>query len=515
MLNFPRAQTTCSALWRTIPASKTAIRISETLRYGDYAHVSLSGGADTINLCSTVTVRPQPHTLKNLSFRQNSAKGCGKMKKNILVASFLLALIVSMLTTPIRAQPALDIVETAESDGRFTTLIFALEATGLNETLKSPGPFTVFAPTDDAFAALPPEVLNWLVSNPTALTEVLLYHVVSGKQMAADVVAMSSIETLQGGNLTITVSDTVVMIDGATIILTDIECSNGVIHVIDAVLMPEGVLDIVRTAIYAGSFTTLVTALQVADLVGALEGSGPFTVFAPTDDAFAALPPDKLAYLLDNPTKLADVLLYHVVSGSLKAEDVLEQGCLTTLQGGFLNIDVVDDAVMIDGATIILTDIECSNGVIHVIDAVLKPLRVHPAKAVGYAFVRFWWWRLFGLAKLEIYPFNTVDHPGGNPADRPACVWVVKLTVWVRSIRCCWHSHSHRVRQVKIEAYWIITRTWKYCSKRIVKAEGHAWTWNGYKLSRPPPDIVVATYHKEPYWTKAYGTSIFFCGIGI
>ena len=438
------------------------------------------------------------------------------MKKNVLVASFLLALTVSMLATPILAQPTLDIVETAESAGSFTTLIFALEATGLNETLKGPGPFTVFAPTDDAFAALPTEVLNWLVANPTALTEVLLYHVVSGEYMAADVVTLSSIETLQGGNLTIT-TDPEVMVNDATINQTDIICSNGIVHAINSVLMPEGVLDIVRTAIYAGAFTTLVTALQVADLVGALEDPGPFTVFAPTDDAFALLDQDWLAYLLDNPTKLAEILLYHVVSGSLTAEEVLEQGCLTTLQGGFLNIQVVDDSVVIDGATIVLTDIVCSNGIIHVIDAVLVPLGVHPAKAVGFAFLRFWRWRLFGLAKLEIYPFNTADHPDGNPADRPACVWVVKLTVWARSTRCWWYSR--RVRRVKIEAYWIIKRTWKRCSKTIAKAEGHAWTWNGDKLSRPPPDIVVSTYHKEPYWTTATawtcGTSIFFSGIGI
>ena len=437
------------------------------------------------------------------------------MRKSVPIVLLLLVLIMSMPATPILAQPTLNIVETAESDGRFTTLIFALEATGLDEILKSAGPFTVFAPTDDAFATLPSEVLNWLVANPTALTEVLLYHVVSGKLMATDVVAMTSIETLQGGNLTITTTDTMVMVNDASVILTDIECTNGVIHAIDTVLMPEGVLDIIRTTIYAGSFTTLLTALEAADLVRALEDLGPFTVFAPTDDAFAALDPDLLTYLLDNPTKLAEVLLHHVVSGSFTAEEVLEHGCLTTLQEGFLNIHVVDSAVMIDGATIIATDIICSNGIIHVIDAVLIPQCVHPAKAVGYAFLRLWRWRLFGLAKLEIYPFDTVEHPSRNPTDRPECVWVVKLTVWARSRRCRWRYHNHRVRQAKVEAYWIIRQTWTYDSKIIVKAEGHVWTWNGHKMSQPPPDVVVATYHNEPFCTKAFGKGIFFFGIGM
>jgi len=140
-----------------------------------------------------------------------------------------------MYLPQIRAQPTLDIVETAEADGNFTTLISALEATGLNSTLKTAGPFTVFAPTDDAFAALDPDVLNWLIANPTALTEVLLYHVVSGAFNSTDVVALSSIQTLQGDNVSITV-DTAVMVDGANITAVDIECTNGIIHVIDAVM---------------------------------------------------------------------------------------------------------------------------------------------------------------------------------------------------------------------------------------------------------------------------------------
>jgi len=162
-------------------------------------------------------------------------EGGETLKRKILTLSLILFLFSGMYLQLIRAQPTLDIVETAEAEGNFTTLISALEATGLNSTLKGSGPFTVFAPTDDAFAALDPDVLNWLIANPTALTEVLLYHVVSGAFNSTDVVALSSIQTLQGDNVSITV-DTTVMIDGANITAVDIECTNGIIHVIDAVM---------------------------------------------------------------------------------------------------------------------------------------------------------------------------------------------------------------------------------------------------------------------------------------
>jgi len=132
-----------------------------------------------------------------------------------------------------------DIVDVAVEAGNFTSLVLAVEAAGLVETLKGEGPFTVFAPTDEAFAAVPEDVLNDLLADTEALTAVLTYHVVPGKVMAADVVSMESAETVQGQSVTISTMYGNVMIDGATVVQTDIEASNGVIHVIDAVLMPE------------------------------------------------------------------------------------------------------------------------------------------------------------------------------------------------------------------------------------------------------------------------------------
>lgn len=132
-----------------------------------------------------------------------------------------------------------DIVDVAVEAGSFTTLVQAVEAAGLVETLKGEGPFTVFAPTDEAFAAIPEDVLNDLLADTEALTAVLTYHVVPGKVMAADVVGLESAETVQGQSVTITTMNGSVMIDGATVVQADIEASNGVIHVIDAVILPE------------------------------------------------------------------------------------------------------------------------------------------------------------------------------------------------------------------------------------------------------------------------------------
>lgn len=131
-----------------------------------------------------------------------------------------------------------NIVEIAIDDGRFTTLVAALDAAGLVETLEGSGPFTVFAPTDDAFNALPPGTVNDLLGDIPALTNILTYHVVSGEYMAADVIAVNSLTTVQGSDITIQVNGDVVMVDGATVIITDIDASNGVIHVIDSVITP-------------------------------------------------------------------------------------------------------------------------------------------------------------------------------------------------------------------------------------------------------------------------------------
>lgn len=509
--------------------------------------------------------------------------------RKLLVWFVLLALmLVSVM--PSIAQES-DIVDIAVADGRFTTLVAAVTAADLVDTLKGEGPFTVFAPTDDAFAALPEGTVEALLEDIPALTDVLLYHVVEGAVLAETVVTLDSATTVQGSDITITVNDDGVFLnDTVQVVITNIEATNGVIHVIDSVLLPPAeddmmddsmemmedsvhirvahfspdtpgvdiyvggdvaienlefptitdwielpagsynlavapagtsiddaaigpadfdlpadawitvaavgslsdgtlapavliedystietgnarvavfhaiedapsvdvwangspiisqlafpgtvgnndgmfiidvpadsydlqvvpsgatepvVLDlpgtmleantnyfvaavgtlsdpsvaiaatnnplpnIVEIAVADGRFQTLVAAVTAAELAETLQGEGPFTVFAPTDDAFAALPAGTVEALLDDIPALTDILLYHVVSGAVMAETVVTLDSATTLQGTDVSITVNDDGVFLnDNVQVIITDIQASNGVIHVIDAVLLP----------------------------------------------------------------------------------------------------------------------------------------------
>ncbi len=294
------------------------------------------------------------------------------------------------------AAPAelVDIVDTAVAAGSFNTLVAAVEAAGLVDTLKSEGPFTVFAPTDDAFAKLPAGTVDSLLADPEALSAILLYHVVPGKVMAADVTDGLTVDTANGAPVTFAVSDAGVMINDANVVAADVEASNGVIHVIDTVILPPAdeaaadaaatevpaeeaapaaMADIVDTAVAAGSFNTLVAAVEAAGLVDTLKSEGPFTVFAPTDDAFAKLPAGTVESLLADPEALSAILLYHVVPGKVMAADVTDGLTAETANGAAVTFAVSDAGVMINDANVVAADVEASNGVIHVIDSVILP----------------------------------------------------------------------------------------------------------------------------------------------
>ena len=269
-----------------------------------------------------------------------------------------------------------DIVDTAVGAGSFKTLVAAIQAAGLVDTLKGDGPFTVFAPTDEAFAKLPKGTVERLLKpeNKAKLQAILTYHVIAGKVKSADVVRLTGAKTVQGQQVDIKVADGKVMVDGANVVKTDIETSNGVIHVIDSVILPAD-KDIVDTAVGAGSFKTLVAAVKAAGLADTLKGKGPFTVFAPTDDAFAKLPEGTIANLLkpENKDQLVAILTYHVVAGKVLASDVMKISSATTVNGKSAAVKVSTAGVMIDSANVLATDIETSNGVIHVIDSVILP----------------------------------------------------------------------------------------------------------------------------------------------
>ncbi len=269
--------------------------------------------------------------------------------------------------------PTASVVDVIAASPVHTTLEAALIAAELVDDLSGEGPFTVFAPTDDAFAALPAGMLDALLANPTgALAEILLYHVAGTKALSTDLSDGQMITTLNGDSVTVKIADGSVYIDDAMVTVADIEADNGVIHVIDAVLLPtSNVVDVITAS---PAHTTLEAALIAAELVDDLSGEGPFTVFAPTDDAFAALPEGMLDGLLANPTgDLAKILLYHVASGKTMSADLSDGQTITTLHGGDLTVKIADSSLYINESMVIFTDIETDNGVIHVIDAVLLP----------------------------------------------------------------------------------------------------------------------------------------------
>jgi len=270
-----------------------------------------------------------------------------------------------------------DIVDTAVAAGKFNTLAAALKAAGLVDTLKGKGPFTVFAPTDEAFAKLGTATLESLLKpeNKAKLAAILTYHVVAGDVKAADVVKLNNATTVNGQRVDIKVKDGKVTVDGANVIATDVTATNGVIHVIDTVILPSD-KNIVETAVAAGKFNTLAKLLVATGLDKALAGEGPFTVFAPTDEAFAKLPKETLESLAkpENKEKLAGILKYHVVAGSrIFSDAAIKAGSAKTLQGESVKIKTEGKNVKIDGANVVGADIDTSNGVIHVIDAVILP----------------------------------------------------------------------------------------------------------------------------------------------
>jgi len=266
------------------------------------------------------------------------------------------------------------IVQTAQEAGAFNTLLAALGAADLTSALEGTGPFTVFAPTDDAFAQIDPEVLNDLIGDPDLLARVLTYHVVEGEFTSTDVAGLNSAPTLNGKDVSLSFDGTTVMVDDAKVIQANVEASNGIIHVIDQVLLPEPIADIVQTADGAGIFNTLLAAVEAAGLTATLKGDGPFTVFAPTDDAFAAIDADVLNGLLADPPALAAILTYHVVEGAFEAADVLASSSLSTVNGADATISLDGDGKpRIDDAIIIDTNIGARNGIVHIIDRVIFP----------------------------------------------------------------------------------------------------------------------------------------------
>jgi len=284
------------------------------------------------------------------------------------------------------------------SDNGFTALVAAADKAGLVPALSDPGAsLTVFAPTDAAFATLATSLgfadANAMVAalDAATLAKILTYHVLPARKDAASLAAggttQATLYNFPGttpSTLTVDASSGVAVTDAvyntATVTTPDVAASNGVVHVIDKVLVPPGVLTVVQMAQTNPAFSVLVEAVVSADLAGALSAAGPFTVFAPTNDAFASALTELMLtkdQLLSSPS-LASILTYHVVAGQLLAADVValpKPAAVTTLQGSTFSVGA--DLGITDGlgrtATLLATDVIGSNGVIHVIDKVLLP----------------------------------------------------------------------------------------------------------------------------------------------
>lgn len=262
------------------------------------------------------------------------------------------------------------ITEIAAADAQFSTLVGALQSTGLDAALDGDGEFTVFAPTNDAFAALPEGTLESLTEQQ--LETILLYHVLGAEVFSGQLEAQQAPETLSGEEIFVTASAGGVTVNAAASVTTaDIEARNGVIHVIDEVLMPDAFGTIVNNAAKRYFLSSLVEAVIQADLVDALLGDGPFTVFAPIDEAFAAIASVAADLTAE---ELRNVLLYHVIQGEVLSSDLQPSQQVTALNGETLTIEVAGGAATINGSADITTvDIQGTNGVIHVIDEVLLP----------------------------------------------------------------------------------------------------------------------------------------------
>jgi transforming growth factor-beta-induced protein len=320
------------------------------------------------------------------------AAGCGSDEPPALITS--------------GANPATapkDLVDSLEAQG-LTSLVSALGAAELEDTLRGEGPFTVFAPSEAAWSALPEGLLPLLLdpANRGLLTDILEQHVVEGLTLAAELADTTRLTTLEGSSLTVRATEeageegaeptVTVEVGGAALSDTDLFATNGVIHVIDQVLVPSDraddldeliesipeVTDLVTTLENTSTVSSFVELLDQAGLLSDLDSDGPFTVFAPSNQAIARLTAAQRQLLEEQPELLEALVKFHVVRQSVLTSELLTGRYLTTLEGEGVRIRNVGrgSSFTFGDATITTTDIVATNGVVHVIDQVLIPASI-------------------------------------------------------------------------------------------------------------------------------------------
>ncbi len=288
------------------------------------------------------------------------------------------------------------LISVLTDDGRYNTLISALAASGVDAKLGQKGPFTVFAPTDQAFQKLPADTLARLLlpENVKTLEKVLKYHVIGGLISTASINEGDK-DTLEGKKVHFSYVKGEATVNGSPFV-SELPASNGIVHGIDFVLVPPGVdlnelggtvesaaptappvvgVALLKTLEEQGTFTTLLSAIDKSGLKEQLSGAGPFTIFAPTDEAFKRLPGDALAKLLlpKNKDALITLLKHHVIAKQVNGRDLKDKSDQSMLDGSTVKIGILQGKISVDDATMTYADQDATNGVIHIIDAVLRP----------------------------------------------------------------------------------------------------------------------------------------------
>ena len=300
----------------------------------------------------------------------------------------------------------------ASNNPLLSTLVATVKAAGLVDTLNSAGPFTIFAPVNDAFAKIDKATIDKLLADPKGdLTKILTYHVVAGKKMSAeDLVKAGTVKTVNGGELTIAKSGDTFKVNGAaTVICGNVQTANGTVFIIDSVLLPKAdaaaPAPLSATAPFgpacssvpatgSGSFdgmakdpaataasnnpalSTLVATVKAAGLVDTLNSAGPFTIFAPTNDAFGKIDKATIDKLLADPKgDLTKILTYHVIAGKkMSADDLVKAGAVTTVNGGSLTVTKSGDTYIVNGkSNVVCGNVQTANAVVYIIDSVLLP----------------------------------------------------------------------------------------------------------------------------------------------
>ncbi|MBP8001491.1 MAG: fasciclin domain-containing protein [Chloroflexi bacterium] len=309
------------------------------------------------------------------------------MKKTLSVLAILLLFLV--LTTGVNAVQAQQeetletVYDVIKADDRLVSFGMLVDAAALADNLAQDGPFTVFAPTEAAWATF-----ETMKNNTDAtLTEILLYHVINGNYTAPNVANLATLPTLLGEHIAFSVQNgTIVLNDSIKVTVTDMPASNGVVHIIDTVLLPPinslitsplGSSDMSITEVLAnqGNFTTFLDLVDQAGLMSMLADTNTvYTVFAPTDEAFASTSSAMLTQWMANPDELKTILLYHIVGDKLSINQLANDDFIPTLEGRPLILSIDENIqVFINGYPIEQFNIQAQNGVIHSLNQVLTP----------------------------------------------------------------------------------------------------------------------------------------------